>query len=95
MITLRTLPQLKSFLKRNGHLNCSVENQFRNGSGFRFRMVHNTYEEYCNHGDHEWTLVGSETVCRVMFVPKGNVSLDKHYMINKALSLCSINSSQV
>jgi len=89
MITLRTLSQLKSFLKRNGHLACFVETQFRNGSGFRFRLVHNTYEEHCNYGDHEWHLTSSETVCRAMFVPKGNVSLNKHYLINKALVICA------
>ena len=88
MITLRTLPQLRSFLKRHSDLRCEVGYRFRNRPGFYFTMCRDTYGEQCNYGDHEWVLLYSEDTHRVMFVPKASKTLSKRYLMDTALVLC-------
>ena len=88
MITLRTLPQLKSFLKRNEHLACRVGYKFRKRPGFHFFMVREHYEDFCNYGEHEWVLCDTEEVYRVMFSPKASRTTSKRYIVDSALCLC-------
>jgi len=89
MITLRTLPQLKSFLKRNEHLKPYFGFRFRSKPGFYFTMRREHYQEWCNYGDHEWVLQDVETVHQVLFVPKGGrATTSKRYQVDEALALC-------
>ena len=88
MITIRTLPQLKSFLKRNEHLRCRVGYKFRNRPGFHFNMMREHYEEDCNYGEHTWYLVYDELVHRVRFAPKARPTTSKRYIVETALNMC-------
>lgn len=88
MITIRTLPQLKSFLERNEHLKCRVGYKFRNRPGFHFTMVREHYEEFCNYGEHELVLCDTEDVHCAVFVPKARPLTSKRYMVDTALNMC-------
>ena len=88
MITIRTLPQLKSFIKRHPHLKASFRCNLRRSPGFRFTMVREEYQEHCSYGDHEWVLHNTQTIHRVLFLPKQHDwSQCKRYLSNEARQL--------
>jgi len=89
MIIIRSLSQLRSFLKRHNDLRCKVGYCFSKRPGFYFTMLKDSYEEQCNYGDHKWVLLHSEDIYRVMFVPKADKTLSKSYLMYAALNLCA------